>query len=69
MLDFKEWVETQERVDSLDTTFHCPGVCGTEEDHPGLVYGGASVVSDNNGNILAVGKDRDREVLIVTVGL
>ncbi len=33
----------------------------------GLTYGGASVVSDATGNILAVGKDRDREVVIVTV--
>ena len=31
----------------------------------GLVYGGASVVSDGKGNILAVGKDRDRDILIV----
>ena len=33
----------------------------------GLVYGGASVVSDKDGNILVIGKDRDREVLIVDV--
>ena len=33
----------------------------------GLVYGGASVVSDKSGNILAIGKDRDREVMIVEI--
>ncbi len=34
-----------------------------------LVYGGASLVSDKNGNILGLGKDRDRDVLIVKVEL
>lgn len=33
----------------------------------GLVYGGASIVSDKDGNILGIGKDRDREVLVVTL--
>jgi len=33
----------------------------------GLVYGGASIVSDAQGNILAIGKDRDREVIIVDI--
>lgn len=34
-----------------------------------LVYGGASVASDKNGNILAIGKDRDKEVLIINLEL
>lgn len=33
----------------------------------GMVYGGASVVSDAKGNILGLGKDRDREVFVVEV--
>ena len=33
----------------------------------GLVYGGASVVSDKNGNILALGKDRDKEIILVDI--
>ena len=33
----------------------------------GLVYGGASLVSDKDGNILGIGKDRDRDVLIITI--
>jgi len=33
----------------------------------GLTYGGASVVADKDGNILAIGKDRDRDILIVEV--
>lgn len=33
----------------------------------GLVYGGQSVAVDNKGNLLARGKDRDREVVVVTI--
>ena len=35
----------------------------------GLVYGGSSVASDKDGNILGIGKDRDRDVLLVKVEL
>lgn len=33
----------------------------------GLVYGGWSMVSDKNGNIIATGKDRDRDILVTTI--
>jgi len=35
----------------------------------GLVYGGQSVAADADGEILAVGRDRDRDILIVSVGI
>ncbi len=60
-------------VQNTAKTIGCP-VIGTDligqishGPWTGLTYGGASVVSDATGNILAVGKDRDREVVIVTV--
>lgn len=60
-------------VQNAAKTIGCP-VIGTDligqishGPWKGLVYGGASVVSDENGNILALGKDRDREVMIVTI--
>jgi len=33
----------------------------------GRIYGGQSVAVDKNGEILATGKDRDRDVIIVTI--
>ncbi len=35
----------------------------------GMTYGGQSVAADSRGNIIAVAKDRDREVLIVDIVL
>jgi predicted amidohydrolase len=35
----------------------------------GLTYGGASVVSDKDGNILATGRDRDRDIILIDIKL
>jgi predicted amidohydrolase len=35
----------------------------------GLVYGGQSIVADASGRILAVARDRDREIMLVTIDL
>jgi predicted amidohydrolase len=35
----------------------------------GMTYGGQSVVADSHGNIIALAKDRDREVLVVDIVL
>ena len=60
-------------VQHAAVTIGCP-VIGTDligqiSNGPwkGLVYGGASVVSDAKGNILAKGKDRDKEIIITTI--
>jgi len=31
------------------------------------VYGGSSIASDKNGNIIAIGKDRDRDIVVTTI--
>ena len=33
----------------------------------GQVYGGSSIASDKNGNIIATGKDRDRDIVVTTI--
>jgi predicted amidohydrolase len=35
----------------------------------GRVYGGQSVAADNNGKTVATGKDRDRDIQIVAIGI
>lgn len=33
----------------------------------GKVYGGSSIASDESGNIIGIGKDRDRDILVTTI--
>ena len=65
--------ELRKTVQNAARELDCP-VFGTdligEISHgpwTGLVYGGQSVAADEAGNILARGKDRDREVIIVII--
>jgi len=75
--DEEEWPEHGKSlagwVKHSSKTFACP-VIGTdlvgEITHgpwTGKVYGGQSVAADKNGVVLATGKDRDRDILIVRI--
>lgn len=67
--------ELRKTVQNVAQEIGCP-VIGTDlvgeiSQGPwqGLVYGGQSIAVDRNGKILARGKDRDRDIVMVSVNL
>jgi len=65
--------DLQNVVRRVATTVHCP-VIGTDlfgmiTNGPwrGQVYGGQSVAVDASGNVIALGRDRDRDVRVFTI--
>ena len=62
-------------VKNVAKTLNCP-VIGTDligqVSHgvwAGQIYGGQSVACDKNGKILKIGKDREREIAVISVSL
>lgn len=62
-------------VQKVAQTIHCP-VVGTnlvgqisQGPWAGRIYGGLSVACDKNGEIIRIGKDREREVAVISVDL
>ncbi len=67
--------ELQKVVQKAAKTINCP-VIGTDlvgqiahGPWAGQIYGGQSVAADKNGKILIVGKDREREIIVIDVEL
>ncbi len=73
----KNWPEHAERL--KDTIIKSAKVIGapiigtnpvgeiTHGPWTGMLYGGSSMASDKNGNIIATGKDRDRDILVTAI--
>ena len=75
--DEKSWPEhgkeLTKTVKNAAKKMGCP-VIGTDlvgeishEPWRGKVYGGSSIASDESGNIIGIGKDRDRDILVTTI--